>query len=127
MADGVNVFSLSLRRKWPRLWTCGRVSVICGTQQIKTNKSMSAWHSRSVRRYHRGENRREARQPTNRGVHCRGFRPRMDDRLHVSCVNMCTRVCGQPAQVRAEACISLISQFRNEVQFVELSEPCSAN
>ena len=28
------LFSLSLRRKWPHLWTCGRVSVICGTQQI---------------------------------------------------------------------------------------------
>ena len=38
MADGVNVFSLLLQRKWPRLWTCGRVSVICGTQQIKTDK-----------------------------------------------------------------------------------------
>ena len=41
MADGVNVFSLSLQRKWPQLWTRGRGSVICGTQQIKTNKKKS--------------------------------------------------------------------------------------
>ena len=38
MANGVNVFSLLLQRKWPHLWTCGRVSVICRTQQMQTTK-----------------------------------------------------------------------------------------
>ena len=77
-ADGLNVFSLWLRRKWPHLWTCGRVSVICGTQQIETNKWVSVLHSH--------------------GIHCRDFQPWMDDRWHVLCVSMCTCVCVQPAQ-----------------------------
>ena len=38
MDDGVNVFSLSLRRKWSYLCTCGRGSVVCGTQQSLLNK-----------------------------------------------------------------------------------------
>ena len=32
------------------------------------------------------------------GIHCRGLWPRMDDRLHASCISMCTCVCVQPAQ-----------------------------
>ena len=36
MNYGMNVFSLSLQRKWSYLWTCGRGSVICGTRQTKT-------------------------------------------------------------------------------------------
>ena len=44
----------------------------------KKKKKVSAWHSC--------------------GVHCWGFQLRMDNRLHVSWVSICTRVCVQPTQ-----------------------------
>ena len=46
---------------------------------------------------------------------------------HVSCVSMYTRVSlySLHNKVWAEACISWISQFRNEIWLIELSAPCS--
>ena len=75
---------------WLTAWMFSASSITCGTRQIKTNKQVSTWHSR--------------------GIHCWGFRPRMDNRLHVSCVSMCMRVCVQLAQWNLGRSLHLINQ-----------------